>query len=289
MRFLQTLPGSLAVLLLACGGTVGATVDHDAGVPGVDSGARGGPDAGGATDAGGGPLLGTLVVNTRTSPLNETFVAMLFPSSPAAAVCPGASATAGACCLFPPVVEGGQLTDDGGTGTGTPSFGESAGVLTLRDDTSGASIGTYDFGSRGYQVPADLTPPPWQPGDSLTVSATGAQIGAFTVSAPALPPPTMQFPSSIATTEALHVTWQPDPNADTMTVQVLYASEVIVCTVRDSDGAVTVDPSLLSTFHSGLTTELAAYREADRYAQTPKGRVELSSFAYSATSQAPVK
>jgi hypothetical protein len=283
MRFLHAVPGPLAVLLLACGGTVGATVDHDAGVPGVDSGAATEPDAGS------GPLLGTLVVDTRPSPLSETFVPRLFPGSSATSVCQGASATAGSCCLFPPVGLPSNVTADGGTGTAIPSFGESAGVLTLRDDTSGASIGTFDFGNLGYQVPGELTPPPWQPGDSLSVSATGDQIGAFTVSAPALSPPTMQFPSSITPTDGLKVTWQPDPNADTMTVQVLYASEVIVCTVRDADGAVTVDPSLLSTFHSGLTTELAAYRETDRYAQTPGGRVEFSSFAYSATSQAPVK
>ena len=114
----------------------------------------------------------------------------------------------------------------------------------------------------------------WQPGNVLTLSATGgASIGAFTVSAPALVPPSPSVPAHLGPGDAV-LTWQPDPNADTLSIIVNdgHGAEVY-CRVPDAHASLTIDASLLAVLASGPGCEGTAERNAARYAQTPGGRV----------------
>jgi hypothetical protein len=296
--------GPTALLLLACGGAVDV-------VPGGSSGGGSGSGSSGSGSGGGarasrndrvgtasGEIQGQLLVTTETfqGSLLETFAADLqalptsTPSSRWSWSCP-ATATVGACCVFPPIRP--PPTQPPGSGTGAVDYGASAGALALLDVTSSATVDTFDFGSKGYQrLPASYYAARWQPGDVLSVSATGDQIGAFTVSAPALIPPVMQFPERIVAGKSFQITWQPDPNADTLMIQLLdvnAGSVVVACSAPDSDGTLTVDASLLSTFKSGDSCSGGADRETTRYAQTPTGRVAFRSFGYGESVRVPVE
>lgn len=304
MRFPRIALGSAAALLVACGGGVevtpgggasaSATSSSSGGAASTGSGSAG---SGSITGSSTGPdqILGQLLVVTEAfnGQLLETFSADLqpLPKTTTSAACAGATASVGACCVFPPIRPVPTLPP--GTGTGAANIGTSAGVLALLDATSSANIATFDFGSGGYAgLPASYYTSRWQPGDLLKVSATGDQIGAFTASAPALSPPVLQLPASIVTTADLRITWQPDPNADTMRIQIIDSnagSVVVACSAPDSDGAVTVDASLFAAFKPGDSCQAGADRETVRYAQTSTGRVALRSFGYSASVGASVK
>lgn len=318
MRVLRMALGPVAVLLVACGGTVNVTSGGPGGSSGTGGAAGSGGGSGGSSgrgDAGGsdsgtgsetgsdssadgastGPIVGQLLLTTEAfgGQLLETFTADLQPLPPPATSfsCPGATAIVGDCCLFPPIRP--PPTPLPGSGTGTANYGSNAGVLALLDATSSATIGTFDFGSRGYAgLPANYYATRWNPGDILTVSATGDGIAAFTVSVPALSPPAVKFPSSIVLGKDMKVTWQPDPNADTVMVSILdddAGSVEIACSAPDSDGAVTVDASLLAAFEPGDFCQESADRGTVRYAGTPMGRVALKSFGMSASSDATVR
>ncbi len=299
VHFLRMALGSVAVLLVACGGGVAVTPGGAGNSGGSSSGSAGGSSSGsadgsdsGTGDAMSGEILGQLLITTEAdqTQLLEVFSADLQPRPATSLACAGATATVGACCVFPPIPP--IPTPLPGSGTGTANYGTNVGVLALLDTTSGTSIGSFDFGTQGYEgLPANYYTTRWQPGDILAVSATGDQIGAFTVSAPALSPPAVQFPSTIVATEDLKITWQPDPQADTMWIQILDEDEGSVdisCSAPDSDGTVTVDMSLFAAFKSGDLCQGAADRETVRYAQTPTGNVALKSFGYSETFSASV-
>jgi hypothetical protein len=279
--------GAITVLLAACGGQVDASSGGSGGTAG--SGSR----TGGKESQ---LLLGQLSVTTEAfeGKLLETFTANLQPLPNSATFsCPGATAIVGDCCVFPPIRPPPDPVPGKGPGTGAVNIGTSAGALALLDATTSASIGTFDFGTQGYAgLPAAYYATRWRPGDILTVNATGGQIPAFNVSAPALSPPIVQAPSTIVPTEDLKITWEPDPNADTLMIQIDdedAGAIVLACSVPDSDGALTVDASLFASFKSGDTCQVTADRTTTRYAQTPAGRVELDSFGYSASAEASVK
>ena len=280
----------MGVLLAGCGGAVEAIADGAGNAAGADSGVE--------AEAS-GQILGQLLVTTEAfqGQLLETFTADLQPLPTPATTksidCPGATAVVGACCVFPPVRPVPSPVPGSGTGAGAGSYGTSAGTLTLLDTTTSTSIGAFGFGSRGYEgLPANYYAARWQPGDILSVSATGDQIAAFTVSAPALSPPGVQFPASFVATEGLKLTWEPDANAETMMIQILDSdagSVEIACGAPDVDGTVAVDASLFAAFKAGDLCQLTADRRVVRYAQLPAGRVALASFGYGASSSAWVK
>ncbi len=279
--------GPIAVLLVACGGRLDATpsASPDGATSATDAGT-----VGAVSDA----LVGQLLVTTEAfdGQLLERFSADLQPlPAPTPFACPGATARVGACCVFPPIPP--IPSPAPGSGTGAANLGTNAGALALFDATSRTNVGTFDFGTGGYAgLPANYYATRWQPGDVLSVSAAGARIGAFTVSAPALSPPIVQLPPSLVATQDLKITWLPDPNAETMAIQIIdndAGSVAIACSAPDSDGTFTVDASLFAAFKSGDLCEGAAYRETVRYAQTPTGRVALKSFGYGASFRASVK
>jgi hypothetical protein len=173
-----------------------------------------------------------------------------------------------------------MLPGDGGR----PATESSAGTLTLVDVTSNAPIGTLQYANGIYDaLPVQYGTPRWHAGDILRVSAPGDQIGAFTVSVPALIPPVVQFPATLDATSDLTITWQPDPNADSMTITLLDSAAQgieVVCVVPDAQATVTVDASLFAAFKSGDRCQETADRETVRYAKTSKGVVAFMSFGW---------
>ena len=255
--------GSIAVLLVACGGVATSPVETD------DAGSRSGSSesavgsgsaSSGSTTgsgSGSGPLVGVLDIATEgfEGGLLETFDANLQPSPPTTETnpCPGATAIVGACCGYPPIIPPPTLL--GGSGSGAVNYGTNAGTLSLVDLTSSADIATFEFGSKGYAgLPAAYYAARWQPGDTLQVSASGDQIGAFAASIPALLLPKVQFPATFSASQDLTVTWVPDPNAQEMVLQLDdedARSIPVVCIVPASAASVTIDASLFAGFKSG--------------------------------------
>ena len=105
-------------------------------------------------------------------------------------------------------------------GSGSAVVDQKAGVITLVDTTSRVQIGTFNNYVTDAYPDMEFTATVWQPGDILTVRATGDQVSAFTVSAPTLIPPIGQIPSSINLNQDFQITWQPDPNADIMNISI---------------------------------------------------------------------
>ena len=225
-------------------------------------------------------LAGQLFVSTGAD--FDVFGAELAPyANPPQAPCAGASTIVGPCCSFsappkPPLLHG-----DGGAGT--PVIETSAGPLTLVDTTSNATISTFDYGAYDYtSIPATFPAGSWQPGDTLALSAAGDQIGAFDVSVPALVPPVPTFPASFSASQNLTVGWQPDPNADTMSISFDDShGALVLCTAPDAQAEVTIDASLFAVYTPGEVLRGNAQREAQRVAQTAQGRIVLQTFGRS--------
>jgi len=257
--------GLLAALHLACGGQVGTT-------PGGDGQHDSTGDAGTTTTTGGPQqIIGTLYADTASEVPSDRFDVQLQPAPPATAYCAGATATAGGCCYFAPTPPPPDPVPGSGGSVATEA---NAGPITLVDATSNASLGTFGFSGWGYMSLPMSAPDVWHAGDLLSVSAAGAQIGAFRVSALALIPPAVQAPSSFAATEDMVITWQPDPNADTMSVTIDDdVGGIVACSAPDAQGTVTMPGSLLAAFRSGDRCEGSAERATTSYAQTPTGRV----------------
>jgi hypothetical protein len=205
--------------------------------------------------------------------------------------CAGAAQTVADCCYFSPSpLPGTQLP-----GSGSAVADKNAGVITLVDTTSRAQIGTFNYVTDAYPD-MEFTAAVWQPGDILTVRATGDQVSAFTVSAPALIPPIGQIPSSINLTQDFQITWQPDPNADLMNISISRPSSSggeVNCTLPDANGSVTVAASLLAAaFQPGdastVSLGVSLGRAAQRDTQTSTGTVEFVTRAYSTTVQVSV-
>ncbi len=213
-------------------------------------------DGGGADSPDSAPalLIGELLAQQFAgNPTEQDFIARFVtgPESDAGAygTCAGAAQTVGDCCYFPPS----PLPATQPPGTGSPVVDQNAGVITLVDTTSRAQIGAFNYVADGYPE-MEFSGTVWQPGDILTVRATGDQVSAFTVSAPALIPPIGQIPSSINPTQDFQITWQPNPNADIMNIWISDGQSVgkgVNCTVPDANGSVTVAATLFAAFQSG--------------------------------------
>ena len=253
---------SVASLAVACGG--GSSVSSD------------------RADA--ASIVGMVFVSTDTSngALTGSFDVNLQPIEEGAPdACAGATQTLGSCCYFAPS----PPPPTQPPGKGNPATEANAGPLTLKDVTSSAHIGTFDYGGGGYtDLPASYTNAPWSPGDLVSLSATGdaAGLGAFAISARTLNPPSTVFPSLISRTQDLVLSWVPDANAQTMTVAILDTSSSgqVSCSTPDSAGSVTVDAHLFSAFQSGAALQGNVFRMTTQYTQTPSGRIEVRSTGY---------
>lgn len=293
------LPLVVALLTIAaCGGR-----DSGSNV-GTDSGSSSRHDAAVDQEAAAGTgmsdapnlLIGELLVDQfpgNPNPTEQLFSASFVPAPESDAGPYYATCAVGACCYLPPSPPRPVPTQPPGCGSVVPD--KNAGVITLVDTTSRAQIGTFPYvnfvtgGGCGGGYPfMGYTAPVWRPGDILTVHATGDQVSAFTVSAPALIPPIGQIPSSINLDQDFQITWQPDPNADIMNISISGGQSAggVNCTLPDAKGSVTVATSLLlAAFQLSDAIMVSLGRVVQREAQTSLGTVEFTSRADSASVQ----
>jgi hypothetical protein len=168
-----------------------------------------------------------------------------------------------------------------------------AGALTLRN--GGVTLGTLTYGPEtagfgygmGYRI-LMLNPTHWNPGDNLSVQGSGADIGPFTATAPAVAMLSVDTPLSLSRTKSLSLTWSPDNNAQTVVLTIdaygpssssSKAHGTITCTVPDSAGAVNVDTSLLGKLSSGDECWVTLRRAHEQLVQTSTGAVTFATEA----------
>lgn len=277
------------VLLAACGGEIasvdtGSVAPDPAPAPAPSPSPSASSTAGATVDTGPPNIVGeviALTANTNGS-LSERFDINFQDMTLTSAWCAGASATAGSCCYFGPIKR--PPTQPPGDG-GSVATERSAGTvnLTSSGSSSNAAIDTFEYSSGIYKdAPGVYQSWVWQPGDVLHVTASGGDIGAFAVSAPALVPPAANVASTFARNEDLTITWRPDANAETFAVSILDGGTgaVVACSVPDASGTVTIAASLLSELNSDTRLQGSAMRRAFRYAQTPSGRVAFATVGW---------
>jgi hypothetical protein len=141
--------------------------------------------------------------------------------------------------------DGGFSFDGGGFAGPAPS----AGTLTLSDD--GRQLGLPMTPVSGAYVSQTAT---WSPGDSLGVSASGAEVHAFatTVAAPtnaSITSPALGGFSAapISTTTALVVTWTGSGNKALVILSNQNLSKTLTC-YGDNDGRRTIGSATLSQY-----------------------------------------
>ncbi len=278
----------------ACGGSVADVPSHGASqsTPPPDDGqSSAGKDSAGTAASGGtvvvtGPqtVIGRLFALTDNSndQLSQRFDMDFQVQPPPGPMCDQATATAGSCCYFGPIQRPPTILP--GDGGGAPATETSAGTVTLTDVTSGSPIGSFAYQSGVYaHPPGQYESQVWQPGDSLRVTATGAQIGPFTVTAPGLAPPIVHASASFTSGQDVSITWQPDPNASTLVFSLLDGGTgaTVACSASDAAGTLVVDGGLLAkAFPTSTRLQALARSSTVRYAQTATGRLSFESIGW---------
>ncbi len=308
-----------SVTLTACGSTPVAPLDG-----GTDSGARDASDAASdasldvvpdvppldapadavtdaptdvATDGANLPYGGTVSINVLVSPSGTRqhvagayFGAGVAPGGDGIASCAGAQVTMGDCCYLPPPPNNPP----------PPPPDQSAGTITLRNVTAGATLAMLAYssgegGPSGYFT-FQWNTPVWNGGDTIEATAPGATIGAFTLSTPAtvpiagiMPPWDSNTPLTVPLNQDFHVSWQPDASAKIMTL--LMAAEqngngfpshgAVVCLAPDSQGSFTVPSALFAQFQSGdICSSCGLARTSSALTQASNANVALAINVY---------
>jgi hypothetical protein len=225
----------------------------------------------------GGSKAGDITVDSSagTESIFINIVNLGTPSPTGGVKAVGNPVTVGACTVPPRFVVASPVPGD----DGTPNTAASAGAISFVDTTSHATLGTFTNFSAGY-TPVGASPTtPWAPGDTIKVTATGGDVGAFSETIPALASPSVDFPSTFSATASLTLTWTPDPNAQTMTFGLGdRTGSQIICQTADSVGTVTVDSSLFASLSAGTVT-LSATRETEVKFQADDTPLQLISRA----------
>jgi hypothetical protein len=134
---------------------------------------------------------------------------------------------------------------------------ESAGTITINDGSS--ALATLNFSDAGsyYASSSSLA---WSAGDTLSISATGATVDAFSGSvkvpsavsglSPAL---SSSSPPAVSASADLHISWTPDTTAgESFDIALIDGAKgVIHCYTNDAAASLTVSSSLLSHFSPG--------------------------------------
>ncbi|HEY8073859.1 MAG TPA: hypothetical protein VIF62_07115 [Labilithrix sp.] len=274
---------AFVVVLVACGGSVAPSPPD----PAPSGSASGGGVAGGSASGMIGPdtIVGRAIALEEVAGgvTYERFDLDLVPVPAPQDPCSGAIARTRSCCAFPPArPPPTQPPGDGGTGTTTTPAESNAGTVSLTDATTNASLGTFEYERGAYtDAPANWTEAIWNPGDTLRLQAAGAELGPFSVSAPALAIATVALPSSISRTRDLAITWTPDPNAQSFVLSLGGPNgRTVACFAADAAGALTVDASMLATFDASTRVQGVAERSATQYARTPAGRIAFEIFSW---------
>jgi hypothetical protein len=195
----------------------------------------------------------------------------------------GTPVTVGACTYDPPPAP----IDDPPGNCGTPNTAANAGTITVSDTTTMSTIATYNWTSQGYPIdPAGIVltsfaNPLWQAGDGISVTASGADVPAFSLATHALSAPAIPLPTSFSAHQNLVFSWTPDPNAKTMevTIEDTKQGSFIDCTPEDAAGTLSIDASLFAHFLSSDTFTVTIYREADVAKSDGPAQVGLSSYS----------
>jgi hypothetical protein len=206
-------------------------------------------------DAGSEPYMGVVILSYASLPM-PTFDALgLFQATPKTppSECPGTKV--GSCCYTPPA-------------SSLPTF-EPAGNITVAD----GSTTLVTMMPPGYTASSlsDATLQ-WKPGDTLTITASGGTVDAFTamVTAPSHLvglSPAFTAPLAVSLKSDLVVSWTPSSEP---CAQISFGLSqgaglaTIGCVVDDSAGTLTVPSSLLVRFTGAAGSALI-----ERIAGTP--------------------
>jgi hypothetical protein len=262
-----------------------------------DAGAAG--DAASEADVGGAATYsGVVVASQYTSDMGSTYSAFtMFSTGSAFALggCTGGADVA-ACCACEsgiPTPDPFRVIPDAGTVRLATADGMTIATMaptySTVDDAGSVSsslYGTWDLGLWGFGPVSDyaeaMTLPPWNPGDALTVTASGDQVHAFSGTlltggrlqgvTPAMDGATV----TIDRATPLVVSWTPegeDEDVGLLLQQTTPDSYVnCFCAVPDSAGSVSVDTSVLAGFvtteDAGLQAQLAGSIALERLRTT---------------------
>jgi hypothetical protein len=270
-----------ATALFGCGGggsssNVGSTSDAsaDTSSPTLDASADNSSptndgsaanDGSPPSDAGpdGGQLAYYGIVTAAIVPaLGNTYSLATSYGAAANYVPPGSTCTgtkAGDCCYVPP-----PQPTDAGADAGAPPSPPSAGIVTIAAASDAGTLATMTPTSGTY--PPATNPPTasvtWNPGDTLSVSATGDQVhpygGELATGAlfSGVNPP-LSNTMTISRGQNFAIAWTAEgKQAETVTLVVSATSAsgahgTITCVVPDTQAAVTVSSSLFSHFSAG--------------------------------------
>lgn len=238
----------------------------DSGSAVVDSGSvtETGPGDGGSGDGsspGGQPYTGDVTATVTGTSTTFTYgVVAEFSPTTTGPACPGTMM--GSCCFEPAATappDAGAGQEAGAPGDGGASGPPNAGVIAVTDGstTIATIMPSADPNTGGYAVPQSVGM--WNAGDTLSVTAPGATIHAFTGSVPAVSvfAGVMPNPSSgptISRSTELVVSWTTDTKTTGSNVQLAVADAVgnaVACQVPDAAGTVTVPIALLAMTASG--------------------------------------
>jgi hypothetical protein len=225
----------------------------------------------------GGPFVGdvSLVWAPTTYGVTANFTEPQFAQD----VCPGTRA--GDCCAFSqPQIE----IPTGGVEPITVSAG------TLSVDDGQEALGSFGFQGIGY-VPLSSAETPslsWNPGDTLSVSASGGLVDPFQASVVAPPAfagvsPDLEITGQIVVRldQDFTATWTP-PAAATgvVTLQLFDPTGFYVeCSVPDASGSVTAPAATLGNFISGDSGYVTLSRLASQPIQVANATITLTAEA----------
>jgi hypothetical protein len=267
---------SCVALVAACS----SSSNKGSGGNGGDGGAsgEGGADAKGSdggSSSGGTPYSGALAAAETTAGVFD--IAGSFVATPDASgtanTCPGSGVMSGSCCYEPPAAASDAGTADAGAADAGTVAVFSAGTITIKDGTS--TLANLMPGTNGaYGITSGAMNPTvkWTAGDTLSVSANGATVDAFTGSlvtvvdlAGVTPALSLKTATDIPLASPLVVSWTAG-TATTVRVTLIAAKGtagdgVISCSVDDSAGTVTVPTALLSKLTTGDTGVLSLVRQ----------------------------
>lgn len=264
-----------AVAALACG-ALGGCSSSSAGAAGDggtafsgDSGGGGGSDGGGGGSSDGGADSGGTVTaglvgfsSGGSGPLSGAYTIVgVFDrgsgtSGAGAQIC---DTPVGSCTYCNGHVDGGI---SGGTLMITLL---SAGVLTVKDGTT--TLGTLDYqaddaGMGDYEIDSNSDPTlTWAAGDTLSASATGGEIPAFSASITApqdvaglTPALSLVSSTTVSTSAPFVLSWTPSSDTGAQMELVLggvSGGGTASCTAPDSAGSITVPVAILQKFGMG--------------------------------------
>ena len=187
----------------------------------------------------------------------------------------GTCAAGGTCCYYPP-----SLPIDGGATVTALN----AGAIVAKDGSS--PLATLIPGDAGVAY-ATANSGAWQPGDTLSATATGGDVGPFSgsVVAPAAIAglsPSLSGTVDVSISADWNVSWIPATQGGSQLVLTLSASSagpepggVLECGIADSAGAMSVPAAILGLLGTGSNASVSITRRNIATVATNNARVDI--------------